>query len=198
MEARISNEFAHGFTWVVKEQMARAAHALVDDGRVWLIDPVAWEPALEKAAALGEPAGVIQLLDRHDRDGAALAHRLGVPLLRLPRELAGTPFEVQPLIERRWWREVVLWWPQTQLLVVPEAVGTAPYFALGRPLGVHPMLRLTPPYSLRAYQPESILVGHGPSLHEGAAPALEQALHHARGDIVRGVTMLPKLLRGKR
>lgn len=195
MEARISNEFAQGFTWLVHEQMARASHALVDDGRVWLIDPVAWEPALEKAAALGEPAGVIQLLDRHDRDGEAVARRFGVPLTRLPEALVGAPFQPQRLVDRRWWREVVLWWPEAQVLVVPEAVGTAGFFALGRPLGVHPMLRLTPPYSLRAYRPQRILVGHGPSLHEGAATALEEALHHARGDIVRGVTMLPKLLK---
>jgi len=198
MEARISNEFEQGFTWVVAEQMERASHALVDRGRVWLIDPVAWEPALERAAALGEPAGVLQLLDRHARDGAAVARRFGVPLTRLPEALVGAPFRPQRLVDRRWWREVVLWWPEAETLVVPEAVGTARYFALGRPLGVHPMLRLTPPYSLRAYRPRRILVGHGPSLHEGAAPALEEALHHARSDIVRGVTMLPKLLRGGR
>lgn len=198
MEARISNEFAQGFTWVVEEQMERASHALVDDGRVWLIDPVAWEPALERAAALGEPAGVIQLLDRHNRDGEAIARRLGVPLERLPRALPGTPFRCERLIDRRWWREVVLWWPEQSVLVVPESVGTASYFALGRPLGVHPMLRLTPPYSLRAYEPEHLLVGHGPSLHRAAAAALEVALHHARSDIVRGLTMLPGMLKRSR
>ncbi|MBB4664196.1 hypothetical protein [Conexibacter arvalis] len=195
MEARISNEFAQGFTWVVEERMERASHALVDQGRVWLIDPVAWEPALERAAALGEPAGVIQLLDRHNRDSAALARRLGVPLTRLPEALVGAPFQPHRLIDRPWWREVVLWWPGQKLLVVPEAVGTAGSFALGRPLGVHPMLRLTPPYSLRAYDPDSILVGHGPSLHRAASAALEVALHHARSDIVRGVAMLPQLLK---
>jgi len=195
MEARIAGEFEHGFTWVVEERMERASHALVDRGRVWLIDPVAWEPALERAAALGEPAGVLQLLDRHGRDGEAVARRLGVPLTRLPRELPGTPLEPQRLIDRGWWREVVLWWPQARVLVVPEAVGTARYFALGRRLGVHPLLRLTPPFSLRSHRPEHLLVGHGPSLHDGAAAALEVALHHARGDIVRGAAMLPELLK---
>lgn len=195
MEARISNEFDQGFTWVVEEQMERASHALVHDGRVWLIDPVAWEPALERAAGLGEAAGVIQLLDRHDRDGVAVARRLGVPLTRLPEALVGSPFQPQRLIDRRWWREVVLWWPEAKLLVVPEAVGTAGYFTLGRPLGVHPMLRLTPPYSLRSYEPDHILVGHGPSLHTAASASLEIALHHARSDIVRGLTMLPGMLK---
>lgn len=195
MEARISNEFEQGFTWVVEEQMARASHALVADGQVWLVDPVAWEPALERAAALGRPAGVVQLLDRHSRDSAAVARRFGVPLTRLPEALVGAPFQPHRLIDRRWWREVVLWWPEQKLLVVPEAVGTAKYFGLGRPLGVHPMLRLTPPYSLRAYEPDHLLVGHGPSLHTAAAASLEVALHHARSDLLRGVTMLPQLLK---
>ncbi|MDO8213201.1 hypothetical protein [Conexibacter sp. CPCC 206217] len=195
MEARISNEFDAGFTWLVDEPMARASHALVADGRYWLVDPVDWEPALERAAALGEPAGVLQLLDRHGRDSARLAERLGVPLLKLPRTLPGTPLEPTRLIDHRWWREVVLWWPQQQLLVVPEAVGTAPAMALGRPLGVHPLLRLTPPYSLRCFKPRHILVGHGPSLHDDANDALEQSLEHARSDIPRGIAKLPGLLK---
>lgn len=198
MDARISNEFDVGFTWVVEEQMERASHAVVHDGRVWLIDPTDWAPALERAAALGEPAGVVQLLDRHNRDAAALAHRLGVPLLRLPRELPGSPFEVTRLIDRPWWKENVLWWPERQLLVVPEAVGTSRYFALGRPLGVHPLLRITPPFSLRCFKPRSILVGHGPSLHDDAGRALEDAVENARADIVRGLAMLPKALRRRR
>jgi hypothetical protein len=195
MEARISNEFDTGFTWVVREQMERASHALVHDGRCWLVDPVAWEPALERAAALGEPAGVLQLLDRHGRDSAALAQRLGVPLLRLPQALPGTPFEPSRLVDRPWWRETVLWWPQQELLIVPEAVGTSRYFALGRPLGVHPLLRLTPPYSLRCHRAQHILVGHGPSLHADAADALEQALQHARSDIPRALAKLPGRLK---
>lgn len=195
MEARITGEFDAGFTWVVDELMERASHALVHDGRVWVVDPVAWEPALEKIAQLGEPAGVLQLLDRHGRHGETVARRFGVPLLRLPHALPDTPFEVSRLVDRPWWREAVLWWPQRKVLVVPEAVGTGEYFALGRPLGVHPMLRLTPPYSLRAYEPEHLLAGHGPSLHDDAAPALEQALQHARSDIPRGIARLPKLLR---
>jgi hypothetical protein len=195
MQARITGEFGAGFTWVVDELMERASHALVHEGRVWIVDPVAWEPALERIAQLGEPAGVLQLLDRHERHGEAVARRFGVPLLRLPHALPGTPFEIARLVDRPWWREAVLWWPERRVLVVPEAVGTGEYFALGRPLGVHPLLRLTPPYSLRAYAPEHLLAGHGPSLHEDATPALEQALQHARGDIPRGLARLPKLIR---
>lgn len=198
MEARVTNTFDGGFTWVVSEWMRRAAHALAIDGRVWLVDPVAWEPALERARELGEPAGVLQLLDRHRRDGEQVARRLGVPLQRLPREVPGLPLRFHRLIDRPWWRETVAWWPERELLIVPEAVGTADYFALGRPLGVHPMLRVTPPLSLRRYAPRHLLVGHGPSVHEQASEALEQALTHARGDIARGVARLPRLLRRRR
>jgi hypothetical protein len=198
MKATITNEFSDGFTWVAEDWMERAAHALAIDGRVWLIDPIAWEPALERAAALGEPAGVVQLLDRHPRDCEAVARRLGVPLHVLPDALPDTPLRLHRLVNRPWWREVVAWWPERELLIVPEAVGTATYFALGRPLGVHPFLRLTPPFSLRQYVPRHVLVGHGPSVHEHAAAALEDALQHARSDIPRGLARLPQLLRRAR
>ena len=46
--------------------------------------------AIERALTLGEPAGVLQLLDRHNRDCAALAARLGVPHLVAPTSLPGS------------------------------------------------------------------------------------------------------------
>ncbi len=46
---------------------------LASDGRVWVIDPVADELALESARELGEPAGVVQLLDRPARPSSRLA-----------------------------------------------------------------------------------------------------------------------------
>ncbi|HEV2076205.1 MAG TPA: hypothetical protein VGR10_08185, partial [Thermoleophilaceae bacterium] len=62
-----------GLSWVVEEAMERASHALADAGRVWLVDPVDVPEATERALALGRPAAVLQLLDRHPRDCAALA-----------------------------------------------------------------------------------------------------------------------------
>ena len=89
MTARVI-EHDLGLTWVVEELMERASHALVDDGRVWLIDPVADDAALARAAALGEPAGVVRLLDRHGRDCDALAESLGVPLYSLPETMSAS------------------------------------------------------------------------------------------------------------
>jgi hypothetical protein len=186
-----------GISWVESGAIARAAHAVSDGGRVWLIDPFDDTAALAAAAQLGEPAGVLQLLDRHNRDCEAIAARLGVPLTRLPSSGAGTPFEVLPIMSRGHWKEVALWWPQCGALVVAEAIGTAPGFAVGRDAGVHPMLRLTPPRSqLSPYRPELLLVGHGQPLTSGAAAALQEALARSRSDIPRLVVKLPWLLRG--
>jgi hypothetical protein len=189
---------ALGLTWIEPGAMARAAHALLDGDRVWLIDPYEDSQALTAAAELGTPAGVLQLLDRHNRDCAALAERLGVPLSRLPSEMGDTPFEPVPVISNRGWHEVALWWRDQRALVVAEAVGTAPAFALGRRVGVHPMLRLIPPRKqLAPFEPERLLVGHGDAIESGAAPALHEALAHSRHDIPRLAFAVPKLLRGR-
>jgi hypothetical protein len=187
-----------GLTWTEPGAMARSAHALVSHGGVWLIDPFEDPPALAAAAELGEPAGVIQLLDRHNRDCETIAVRLGVALERVPDSLGADPFEVVPVISRRGWNEIALWWEAEQTLIVAEALGTAPAFALGRPLGVHPLLRLIPPRgSLRGRQPQRILVGHGPPLEDGATAALTEALARSRADAPRLLTKLPGLLRGR-
>ena len=187
---------ALGLTWLETTGMRRAAHALLDGDRVWLIDPFEDETALSAAAELGRPAAVIQLLDRHNRDGAQIAQRLEIERHRVPGSVPDSPFAIIPVIRRRWWQEVALWWEQKAALVVAEAVGTAPVFALGRQLGVHPMLRLTPPRALSGRRPERLLVGHGPPLESDAAPALDEALVHALGDLPRLALSLPSLLRG--
>lgn len=182
------HEHALGLSWVVDEAMERASHAVAADGRVWLVDVVDDAAALERVPALGEPAAVVQLLDRHARDGAAVAERLGVPYLRLPTALPGSPFTVLDVVQVPRWREIALWWPERQALVVPEAVGTGPYFAVGSgPVGIHPWLRMTPPRgSLGGLEPDFLLVGHGPPLTgPGTAVALRDALDRSRRDIPR-------------
>jgi hypothetical protein len=190
---------ALGVTWIEQGGTARAAHALKSNERVWLIDPFDDQPALQAAATLGQPAGVLQLLDRHNRDCGPIAKRLGVPLLRLPDRASDTPFEVVPILSRRGWKEVALWWAQERALIVAEAIGTAPAFALGRRAGVHPILRLTPPRSqLSGYRPAMLLVGHGEAIESDGAAALDDALAHSRSDIPQLLIKLPKLLRGGR
>jgi hypothetical protein len=159
--------------------MQRASHALAVDGRVYLVDPVDFPELDARVRALGEPAAVLQLLDRHGRDCAAVAARLGVPRLETPAE--APPFELLPVVKRRFRREVALWWPERRVLVVADALGTADYFlAPGDRLGVHPPLRLFPPRRLARLDPEHILCGHGAGVHERAAEALHEALATSR------------------
>lgn len=190
MDFRICDDFgADGFGWIVGESLTRASHALSADGRVWFVDPLDWPEAIDRARALGEPAGVIQLLDRHDRDCAALAKRLVVPHFVAPGEIADSPFTFIPIVRRKRWRESALWWPATRTLVTADALGTNEFFTAGQaPLGVHLLLRLTPPGKLGALEPRRILVGHGEGLR---GPEVTQALRDALRTSRRG---LPGLL----
>jgi hypothetical protein len=181
---------------------ARAAHALLEDQRVWLIDPYEDAEALAAVAALGTPAGVLQLLDRHNRDCEAIAARLEVPFLRLPDRGPGPgpgPFTSVSVLSIAGWHEVALWWPGARALIIAEAVGTAPAFAVGRRVGVHPMLRLTPPRKqLSRFQPERLFVGHGDPIGAGAAAALNEALAQSRRELPRLLASVPRLLRQER
>jgi hypothetical protein len=181
VRVRDCDEFEAGFGWIADEFMERCSHALVEDGRVWLIDPLDREGLDERVRAAGPPAGVLQLVDRHQRDCAALAARLGVPHHVVPREAVG-PFEFVAIKDGRFWQEVVLWWPGRRVLVCADALGTADYFLAGSErLGVHPALRLRPPRrQLGALEPTAILCGHGEAVFDGAAAALREALSTSR------------------
>jgi len=187
-----------GLTWVADDPLLRASHALVDGGRVWFVDPVDAPEAMERAAALGEPAGVLQLFVAHPRDGAAIATRLQVPFHVLPDVLPDSPFSILNIDLLRVWKERALWWPEPRALVVAESIGTATHYALGPgPAGVHFMRRALPPTRLKPFLPEHLLVGHGEPIHGGnAAAALLDALHRSRRDLPSFVWKGPGLLRG--
>jgi len=198
MGVKSIEEHECGLTRVMDDAMQRASHALRDGEDVWLIDPVNEGEAIERATAMGRPKAVIQLLDRHNRDCEAVARRLGIPWERVPQSLSGGPFEVTQVIGRRRWKEVALRWRERDALVVAEAVGTAPLFALGRgAVGVHPMLRLTPPKALEGIDPGMLLVGHGAPVRADAAASLRSALARSRSDIPRLLMSIPGALRGR-
>jgi len=182
-----------GLTWVVEEPMERAFHALADGGRVWLVDPLD-DPGLADAIALGEPAGVLQLLDRHNRDCAEIAARLGVPHLRVPDTVPDSPFAtIAPLRVPRW-KETALWWPARRALVVAEVLAANPMHTGGeQAVGLHLFLRPWPPQSLRGYRPQHLLVGHGHGVHgPEAATGLETAYARSRRDLPRVLRALPR------
>ena len=198
--ARYCDELGWGFGWISaqKPRLEMASHALAADGRVWLVDPTEADGVSERVRTLGEAAGVIQLLDRHNRACARWADRLGVPHHRVPFEgVPESPFEIVPVVRWSRWHEVALWWPERRVLVCADALGSVRhYFAVaGEPIGVHPLLRLTPPRRLARFDPEHVLCGHGEGVHTRAAEAMREALARSRGRIPRLALELPLSLR---
>lgn len=194
------DRFDGGVGWLAypDEGMARASHALATDEGVWLVDPVDADGVDALYAELGDVAGVLVLLDRHKRDAATFARRhdvsvyvptwmtgvaseLDAPTARLGDALAGTEYSVETLVDSALWQEAGLYGADSGTLLVPEAVGTAGHFlAEGERLGVHPMLRLTPPKRLRSFDPERVLVGHGAGVLDDASAALREAIETSR------------------
>jgi len=194
-------EFEGGASWIAYpgEQMQRASHVLVDGEDLWLVDPVDADDLDQLLAELGTVAGIVLLLDRHKRDAADIARRHDVAV-HLPKQLAAegakldaqfetfegrladTGYRTIEVLDRFFWHEVALFDPDSGTLVVPEALGTAPYFCTAsEDLGVHPALRMFPPRgALGSLDPERILVGHGAPVLEDASEALRTALSNSR------------------
>lgn len=196
-EVRFCDEIELGFGWIAPEPpvLERTSHALAADGRVWIFDPVEGEGVVERIQALGEPAGVVQLLDRHSRDCVAVARRLGVSHHEVPfGGVPDSPFDLLPVVRKPGWREVAAWWPREGILVCGDALGTTSYFrAPGERLAVHPLLRPVPPRRLSGLRPRHVLVGHGEGVHgEEAEEALRDALASSRRRIPRWLAGLVK------
>ena len=190
MEVRFVDESEFGFGWIHPEPrfMQRTSHAILAGGGVWLIDPVEGDGVEERVRALGEPAGVVVLLDRHARDARTFAERLGTSLHMLPfAGLPRSPFELAGVRGHAFGREITLWCEECAALIVADSVGTAPYYCAGdEPLGVHPLLRLQPPRHLARFRPRHILCGHGEGLHgDSTADELREALDTARRRLPR-------------
>src|SRR3954447_6223639 len=200
MAERELTEHPLGLTWTSGDALQRSAHALAHDGRVWIVDPFTDEEALARAQGLGEVQSVLQLFVAHERDGAAIAKRLGVPFVSFPEVIRDSPFSVLNLGDRRLWKERALWWPEHKGLVVPESIGTGAFYAVGNgPAGVHVVRRLLPPNRLRSFVPEHLLVGHGRPRHGSeAAAALLDALHPSRRDLPAFARKAPALIRNIR
>ena len=66
--------------------------------------------------------------------------------------------------------------------MVAEVLGTNRFFTGGTaPIGVHVVLRLTPPKALAAFEPERVLVGHGEGIvGPDATDGLREALRTSR------------------
>jgi hypothetical protein len=183
----------HGsFAWMLgpSDPASRTSTALVLPAGTLLIDPLDSPELAGRLAPLPAVVGVVTLLDRHQRDAAALAERLGVQRLT-PRALGGPGVnlegvEERSVIESRRWQEALLWLPDRKLLVCAEVLGTAGFDLArrGDHLGMHPVARLRPPKAaFQGIDPATIAVGHGPPLREGASAALEHVLRTGRREL---------------
>jgi len=83
------DEFELGFSWLPDDALTRTSHAIDGGDGVWLVDPVDVPDAIDRAAALGTPVGVLQLLDRHGRGvhGPAAAEALADAYARARSDL---------------------------------------------------------------------------------------------------------------
>lgn len=201
--AHVIHRFEGGLSWRPADEpgIARTSHALVDEGRVWLIDPIEAAGIDSEIMDLGEVAGVVVLLNRHMRDADRFALRYDVPL-HVPRgmrhdllpddaleydlHLGGTPFVVIEIRQNEpFWVERALWWPEQRTLVVADCLGSAAYYLShgSEPMAVHPLLRLTPPMALRPLAPRRVLMGHGDPVEFGAERALASALDSSRSEL---------------
>jgi len=191
-----------GFGWLAdpSEMMQRAAHAFRGaDGRLWLVDPVD-TPGLDAVlTSHGEVGGVIVAFDRHRRDAAQIADRYDLPVTvppvledfaasipaatRVRRSVEAAGLRFHTLVDSRIppWREVAVIGPDGSTVYVPEVVGRADYYtASGEQVGVHPMLRVSPPRAaMRGLSIETLWCGHGRGL-SGAQTEVDRALREAR------------------
>lgn len=208
--------FDGGVGWIAhpEETMQRTGHALVEDGDVWLVDPVDADGLDDRLADLGEVRGVVLLYNYHRRDASAIAARHDVPLLlpagmtaitdldvpapvrRFEGQLGDTGYYLREVTTNRFWQEWALFDGET--LVVAESLGTADYFlAPGERLGVSLARRPVPPGgTLRDVEPDRVLCGHGEGVVADANGELQRALEEARRTAPRMyVRHAPTLLR---
>ncbi|MFB6270323.1 MAG: hypothetical protein ABEH83_10285 [Halobacterium sp.] len=189
------DRFDGGVGWIAhpEEGMRRASHALATENGVYAVDPVDADGVDDLFAEFGGLAGTVVLMDRHARDAAAIADRHDVPVYvpsfvdpeietatqPVSGALPGSDYGVVRTVDWPGWDEAALWDGET--LVVGDALGTTDYFKTAdERLGVHPLLRISPPRRLGGFQPERILVGHGEGVLSEATTALDDALDGAR------------------
>ena len=188
---RYCDELDFGFGWIDDGgPVRRTSHALVSEGRRLARSTRSPGRTPSSAPRARRGRGVLQLLDRHGRDSRRLADDSAAH--HVPdRRIAGAPFEFLPVAHRclARGRALVAGAARARLRRRGRHAQLLP--RAGRRLGVHPLLRLRPPRSLRRVYPRHVLTGHGEGVHEDATQALHAALQTARrpspGGLVDGL-----------
>ncbi|MFP8953078.1 hypothetical protein ACLI4Z_08920 [Natrialbaceae archaeon A-arb3/5] len=204
------DRWADGVGWLAHptEPGRRASHAVQGDDGCWLLDPV-WSGGIDDHIAefaddRGESvAGVAVCSSWHARDADRFARRFDVPVV-VPEWMGSIEEHVDAPIQRYettfdpavdvvrcqpipTWDEAILEWDHGTLYV-PESLGTIePYTVGDERIGLELFRRLDPPHSLRRFEPDQVLVGHGEGVFDEATRALEYALAGARRRFPRAV-----------
>lgn len=197
-----------GFSWIADpdEDIGRASHALEIGGDLHLIEPVDAPDLDDHLSTVGDPQGVIVVMDRHTRDAEAIADRWDVPIfapeafdriaanLSVPPEpleplLEGSSWRSIPLVDNRFWQELALWSSKRRTLLVQEVLGTLSYFCVGdEPIGMHQVSRIRPPRrALEAVRPRRLLVGHGKPIASVDLEAYRRTLRLGRRRLPRAM-----------
>ena len=127
-----------------------------------------------------------------------MAARLGVPHLRVPDAVPGSPFEVVKVLDVPGWHEVALWWPERRGAGrgrdgrherrLPVGAGRAGHALPAAAAAARRAARV--PARAPARRPRRGV--HGPD----AAEALEDAYARSRRDLPRFAERLPAMVKG--
>ncbi|RQG95938.1 hypothetical protein [Natrarchaeobius chitinivorans] len=206
-EYRTVDRWDDGVGWIAHpdELGRRASHAVRGQDGVWLIDPVRSVDVDELIGTLEDDVvGVAVCSCWHARDADWFAREYDVPVF-VP-EWMGRVEERTDAPVRRYdgtldasthvvrcepmpmWEEAIIYWDSHDTLYVPDSMGTVGSFVVGdERIGLEVLRRLAPPRSLRRFEPERIIVGHGDGVFEDATRALENALAGGRRRFPRAV-----------
>ena len=200
-----SHDYGDITTWIAypEEMMQRASHLVQINEGTFVIEPVD-HPQLDLVCDLSVADGVIVLMSRHSRDSLTIADRHDLPIyvpegVSSVRKKLDTDVEsLESLVDhhnlrlidvviRRGWEEVALYLPESSTLIVPESLGTVPYFrAPGESIGVHPFIRLIPPRrAFAGVKPTRLFVGHGRPLLDVEPGMVDHTLAMARRQLPR-------------
>ena len=191
------DEWKHGFGWIAKpeEKMQRTSHALVENGDVYLVDPLDAENLDQKIDEYGDVEGIILLFDRHERDSVNLAEKYGCPIFvsecfersldaevkEISDNVPGTDWEIHQVIDSMTGKEAALYNTENKTLIVADALGTTNHMrGRGEKLGMNPLYRLRPPVKLLEFEPERIFCGHGEGIQENASEMMKETLENGR------------------
>jgi hypothetical protein len=204
------DRWENGVGWLAHpdEPGQRVSHAVRGDDGVWILDPIdgPGTDELVERVGDGEVAGVGVCSGFHTRDSEVFARRYGVEihvprwmkgveekvdstLVRYEEEPGESGFEVRRCTPFLDWTEAMVYREEDRTLYVPESLGTAPGYTVGKErLGPPPLRRLGPPRSqIEDLDVERLVFGHGKGVTDKPEEALEVCFEGARARLPRSM-----------